>query len=219
MGPVFTAIDSDPSVVVHTNGGALLVAATCGASPIRHGGHDRLPGGRRRRPDSTGHVTAADPGRGPLYQSSFSSRPSPSRHSSSRCSGKWDSLPRIWTVMPTSSSSRLISFRFLLFRVRGDLIVHADGDACDIGLLSGEHEHANDFDRHAFIRLHGSAPVAAGAVGVDAAFQAGANPLPRHFDQPEGAGAEDFGTSAIAFRAHRARPVRARGDVSLCACQ
>ena len=41
-------------------------------------------------------------------------------------------------------------------------------------------------------------PDAAGAILVDAALQAGANPLPRHLDQAEGAGAEDLGAGPVA---------------------
>src|SRR5262245_22815746 len=85
--------------------------------------------------------------------------------------------------------------------IGGDLVIDAHADAGDFWLLAGQGEHADDFDRHAFRRLHHAAATAAGTVAIDAALEAGADSLPGHFDQAKGACAEDLGAGPVA--AHR----------------
>jgi len=64
-------------------------------------------------------------------------------------------------------------------------------------LMQAENRKSQDFNGHALWRFEEGA-CAAGTLLINAALKAGANTLPRHFDQPERARAEDFRPSAIA---------------------
>src|SRR2546423_517871 len=96
----------------------------------------------------------------------------------------------IWACCQPCSVHRLAE-------VGRHFLVDLDPHPTDARLLTGEHDEADDLDGHALRGLDHAAAAAAGAVAVDALLHAGANPLPRHLNQAEGAGAEDFGASTV----------------------
>ena len=63
----------------------------------------------------------------------------------------------------------------------------------------GEGQQPHDVDGHALGGLGDTGAAAMGAVFVDRALQAGADSLASHFDQAEGAHAEDLGPSPVAL--------------------